>query len=59
MAKNPEAVFEDIDAKRALQILTPALNHPPCPVEDDQAEDVTLYLEILSSRVRTLARTPG
>ena len=57
MADNPMALFEDIDATRAVQILQTALTHPPCPVQDDQIEDVTRYLEILRSRVTTLARS--
>jgi hypothetical protein len=58
MAENPVAQFEDIDAARAIQILSTALDHPPCPVEDDQIEDVTRYLEILRARVATLAGSP-
>jgi hypothetical protein len=56
MAGNPMAVFEDIDAARAAQILQTALTHPPCPVEDDQIEDVTCCLAILRSRVAALAQ---
>jgi hypothetical protein len=58
MAENPTAQFEDIDAARAVQILSTALDHPPCPVEDDQIEDVTHSLEILRSRVAMLAGPP-
>lgn len=58
MADNPVALFEDIDAARAVQILSPALDHPPCPVEDDQIEDVTRYLEIVRSRVAALPGPP-
>lgn len=58
MANNPMAVFEDIDAGDARRILTLALDQEPCPVEDDQIHDVTYCLEILRSRVRTLAEHP-
>jgi len=58
MAHNPMALFEDIDAARAVQILQTALTHPPCPVQDDQIEDVTCCLEILRSRVAALAESP-
>jgi hypothetical protein len=57
MADNPLALFEDIDAPRAVQILQTALTHPPCPVQDDQIEDVTCCLEILRSRVAALAES--
>ena len=58
MAENPVALFEDIDAAHAVQVLSTALNHPPCPVEDDQIEDVTHSLEILRSRVAALVGPP-
>ncbi len=58
MADNPMALFEDIDAARAEQILRTALSQPPCPIEDDQIEDVTCCLEILRSRVAVLAELP-
>lgn len=58
MAENPLALFEDIDAARAEQILRTALTHPPCPVQDDQIEDITGCLGILRSRVAALAESP-
>ncbi len=58
MAENPVALFEDIDAAHAVQVLSTALDHPRCPVEDDQIEDVTHSLEILRSRVAALVGPP-
>jgi len=58
MARNPMALFEDIDASRALQILRAALGCPPCPVDEDQVEDVARFLELLRSRVTALAPSP-
>lgn len=59
LADNPMALFEDIDASRAEQVLTSALTHPTCPAQDDQIEDVTNCLEILRSRALALAGPPN
>jgi hypothetical protein len=59
LADNPMAVFEDIGADDARRILTSALAQQPCPVQDDQIQDVTRYIEVLRSRVRTLAEPAG
>jgi hypothetical protein len=59
MADTPGTLFEDVDTARAEQVLSAALTHPPCPVQDDQIEDVTIHLEILRSRVSVLAGPPN
>jgi len=56
MADNPEAYFEDLDEATAARLLGEALDNPPCPVQDDQIQDVGKHLYLLRSRTEQLAR---
>jgi Plasmid pRiA4b ORF-3-like protein len=58
-AGEPDTFFEDIDAARVVDLLRPALDRPPCPVQDDQIEDVPMFRYLLLSRVEELARAAG
>jgi hypothetical protein len=51
MAASPVALFEDVEARRAVQLLRAALAHPTCPREADQVQDVAANLEILRARL--------
>jgi hypothetical protein len=55
MAANPVALFEDIDACRAVQVLAAGLAEPVCPHQDDQVRDVMANLEILRARMALMA----
>lgn len=59
MAGNPDVFFEDIDAATATGLLGSALANPPCPEQDDQIEDVAMYLYLVQSRAEHLARLAG
>jgi len=54
MAAEPMAQFEDIAVDDALELLADALEQPPCPVEEDQIEDVAVHLPLIRARVRWL-----
>ena len=58
MAAEPLALFEDITIDDALDRLTDALAQPPCPVQDDQVEDVAGFLPLLKARVDWLDSQP-
>jgi hypothetical protein len=51
MAASPVSLFEDVDARRAVQVLQIALAHPTCPREADQIQHVAANLGILRARV--------
>jgi hypothetical protein len=49
----------DIDAAGVVRLLRAALDRPPCPVLDDQIEDVAAFHYLLLARVEELARVAG
>jgi hypothetical protein len=59
LADEPTAVFEDIDVRTAAQLLRDALECPPCPVQDDQVEDVATHLVLARARAERHADLVG
>lgn len=53
-ARQTDLEFHDYDPAEARAILDRALAKPPCPVEPDQIEDVSDYLDLLRQRVALL-----
>jgi hypothetical protein len=57
--RDPRTEFGPIPFARARDVLQAALAAAPCPVEDDQVEDVAAYLPMLRARVGLLTRPSG
>jgi hypothetical protein len=55
MASNPLAEFEDLTLPAAAVRLAAALAEDPCPVADDQIEDVARFLPLIRARLRLMA----
>jgi hypothetical protein len=59
LGDRPDAVFEDVDLATAVGVLRVALACPPCPVQDDQIEDVATNPFMVRSRTDRLAELVG
>ncbi|QSB15589.1 hypothetical protein JQS43_04355 [Natronosporangium hydrolyticum] len=49
----------ELSAATAVGLLEQALTHEPCPVEEDEIDDVDIYLALLRQRLQLLAANAG
>jgi hypothetical protein len=59
MAGEPDVTFEDIDVTAAASMLLDAVAAEPCPVEDDQVDDIATHRYLVLSRAEHLANLAG
>jgi hypothetical protein len=59
MATDPHSEFEDIDVVAVAQLLREALGKPPCPVDEEQVDDVARHLYLARARAELLAELAG
>lgn len=56
LGQNVDAFFDDVDAATLADLLGAALAAAPCPVQEDQIEDVSANLYLARSRAEHVAR---